>query len=171
MRWMIAFVVLAAFAWWAMSASTAAPARWDAARVAALTADLVDVDGKAAPPTTLRGAKRVMVYFSAAWCGPCRAFTPQLVDFYEAKGGGEAFEVLFVSLDANADDMAAYMEHDAMPWWGVRHGSASARELVRAYAKQGIPHLVLLDGSGAVLADSYDGDRYLGPQHVLAAFK
>ncbi|KAK0074992.1 hypothetical protein PV326_011971, partial [Microctonus aethiopoides] len=40
------------------------------------------------------------VYFSAHWCPPCRAFTPQLVDTYQRiRERGQNFEVIFVSSD------------------------------------------------------------------------
>ncbi|KAJ1524214.1 hypothetical protein ONE63_010734 [Megalurothrips usitatus] len=40
------------------------------------------------------------VYFSAHWCPPCKAFTPQLVATYNAvRERGHNFEVVFVSSD------------------------------------------------------------------------
>lgn len=33
--------------------------------------------------TALEGKGIVLIYFSAHWCPPCRAFTPVLKDFYE----------------------------------------------------------------------------------------
>jgi nucleoredoxin len=138
--------------------------------VGALAADLADAHGTPAPARALAGAERVLVYFSANWCPPCRAFTPELVAYYHAHGGGKAFQLLFVSNDQSAGAMRAYMREDDMPWWGVRFGSESARALRKAYAGDGIPCLVLLDGEGRVLADSYVGGRYVGPRAVLAAF-
>jgi nucleoredoxin len=56
-----------------------------------------------------------------------------------------------------------------MPWWGVGFDSPSDTLLTKAYAGRGIPCLVLLDPQGRVLAHSYEGQRYVGPQVVLDA--
>lgn len=45
----------------------------------------------------LTGKKLLCLYFSAYWCGPCRAFTPKLSGLYEAIK--EHVEVVFVSSD------------------------------------------------------------------------
>lgn len=153
---------------WSNQASPSAPT-WDRARVAALTADLADAEGMSAPSQTLLGTKPVLIYFSASWCPPCRAFTPELVAYYKAHGGGSAFQLLFVSNDQSEAAMHAYMHDDAMPWWGVRYHSASAKALTQAYCGRGIPCLVMLDPHGKVLADSFVSGRYVGPHEVLKA--
>lgn len=155
--------------WWNRSGSSQAPLAWDAHHLTALTADLSDADGNKAPPLALGKAKRVLVYFSASWCPPCRAFTPKLVEWYKAHGDPATLPLLFVSHDHSADAMKQYMSDDHMPWWGVAFGSESARALRKAYCGAGIPDLVLLDDHGQVLADSFDAGRYLGPQQVLTA--
>eukprot|EP00878_Enallax_costatus_P044465 GHUV01053103.1.p1 GENE.GHUV01053103.1~~GHUV01053103.1.p1 ORF type:complete len:175 (+),score=11.38 GHUV01053103.1:78-527(+) len=44
--------------------------------------------------------KHVGIYFSAHWCPPCRAFTPQLANTYtKLKKDGIDFEIVFVSMD------------------------------------------------------------------------
>jgi thiol-disulfide isomerase/thioredoxin len=171
---LIAAALLVALLVWnrsgaATGAAVHVPMIWDAAHLAALTAELGDADGKPAPAHALSGAKRVLVYFSASWCPPCQAFTPKLVDWYKAHGDATTLPLLFVSHDHSAAAMRQYMSDDHMPWWGVAYGSDGAKALTHAYCGSGIPDLVLLDDHGRVLSDSFDGGRYLGPQQVLAA--
>ena len=46
------------------------------------------------------------LYFSAHWCGPCRKFTPKLVEYYnKIVGEHPEFEIIFVSSDKSADAM------------------------------------------------------------------
>ena len=69
----------------------------------------------------------VLYYFSAHWCPPCRQFTPMLKDFYEvlllyltpktntsiiltSHQEAEGIEIVFVSSDRSAEDMASYMK-------------------------------------------------------------
>jgi thiol-disulfide isomerase/thioredoxin len=151
------------------SRASRVPMVWDATHLAALTADLSDADGKPAPPSALKAAKRMLIYFSASWCPPCQAFTPQLVEWYKAHGDAATMPLLFVSHDHDAAAMRQYMSDDHMPWWGVAYGSGSAQALKHAYCGSGIPDLVLLDDHGRVLSDSFVSGRYLGPQQVLTA--
>ena len=45
---------------------------------------LIKKDGSSHPAdSALAGKPIVMIYFSAHWCPPCKAFTPVLKDFYE----------------------------------------------------------------------------------------
>ncbi len=64
--------------------------------------------------------KVVGIYFSAHWCPPCRAFTPQLADWYKkVKAGpnGSKFEIVFVSSDRDEQSMKEYFGE--MPWHAV----------------------------------------------------
>lgn len=116
---------------------------------------------------TLNGVKYYGIYFSASWCGPCRQFTPGFVDAYrELKQKYPQFEVVFVSADRSAGDMAGYMKEDHMPWPALKYELVQGSTLMR-YAGPGIPCLVLVDANGKVLSDSFNGDDYLGPQKVL----
>lgn len=132
---------------------------------------LVKVAGgglQAVDDARLDGVKYYALYFSASWCGPCRQFTPGFVRFYrEMKAKHPEFEVVFVSADRSAGDMAGYMKKDAMPWLAVKFDLVRTLPEIQRYSGPGIPCLVLVDASGRVLSDSYDGDNYVGPGKVM----
>eukprot|EP00440_Ansanella_granifera_P028618 gb/GFBE01031090.1/.p1 GENE.gb/GFBE01031090.1/~~gb/GFBE01031090.1/.p1 ORF type:complete len:443 (+),score=139.63 gb/GFBE01031090.1/:1-1329(+) len=54
--------------------------------------------------------KTLGLYFSAHWCPPCRAFTPQLAKWYSGikKEVGDKFEIIFCSGDRSEEDMKSY---------------------------------------------------------------
>lgn len=157
--------------------SVAAPAGTTAAPVARtamqrrFSGKLVKVAGNGLQPVDdarLDGVKYYGLYFSASWCGPCRQFTPGFVRFYrEMKAKHPEFEVVFVSADRSAGDMAGYMKKDAMPWLAVKFDLLRTLPEIQRYSGPGIPCLVLVDASGRVLSDSYDGDNYVGPGKVM----
>lgn len=112
------------------------------------------------------------VYYSAAWCGPCRAFTPELVSFYdEVRQRHPEFEIIFVSSDRDENEMRHYMNEYRMNWPAVRFDRARSLDITKQWAARGIPNLVFVDGSGEVLASSYVGGRYVGPRHVLGQIR
>ena len=108
------------------------------------------------------------LYFSAHWCGPCRKFTPKLVEYYNKNAGEHPeFEIIFVSSDKSADDMANYMREASMPWAAIEFTKLTNVPSLKKYAGDGIPDLVIVDATGKVLADSYVRGKYVGPERVL----
>ena len=108
------------------------------------------------------------LYFSAHWCAPCRKFTPQLVAYYnQIAHDHPEFEIIFVSADKSAEDMATYMRESGMPWLAIEYGKLANVPALQKYAGRGIPDLVIVDASGKVLADSFVGGKYVGPGRVL----
>ncbi len=103
-------------------------------------------------------------YFSAHWCGPCRRYTPNLVGYYSAmkKIGHDNFELIFVSSDMGVGSMKKYMKEDHMPWPAIKFGKKDNR-LISRLRGNGIPCLVVTDKHGHILAHSYQGNEYLGP--------
>jgi nucleoredoxin len=107
-------------------------------------------------------------YFSAHWCPPCRAFTPKLVEFYNAQEGKKKnFEIIFVSSDNDEKSMEEYIKGDAMPWPAIVFRSLDRIKEIRKYSTEGIPRLVLVDREGKVISDSYEGKTYVGPEKVM----
>ena len=57
------------------------------------------------------------LYFSAAWCPPCRGFTPKLVQFFnkcKQPDSGRNLTIVFVSSDRDETTFADYFKE--MPW-------------------------------------------------------
>jgi nucleoredoxin len=126
------------------------------------------------PAASLSGVRFVAVYYSAHWCPPCRAFTPELVSAYKSiKAAHPEFELIFVSSDRDEESMKAYMRETAMTWPTLSFGQkGSASTLKRPAYERGIPNLVFMTADGKELATTYTtGGDYEGPKQVLAAIQ
>jgi nucleoredoxin len=151
--------------------AAAAPAGPASAMQRRLSGKLVQLSGnmlQPVPDARLAGVKYYGLYYSASWCGPCRQFTPGFVKAYrQLRQKYPDFEVVFVSADHSAADMRDYMKEDGMPWTALKYDLVNSNPELMRYSGPGIPCLVLVDSAGRVLADSYRGDDYLGPDHAL----
>ena len=97
----------------------------------------------------LAGARYVVLYCSAHWCPPCRAFTPVLSQFFSAHAARLGAAFIFVSLDR---DSAAAAEYGASMSWPLAVPFADAGAVRAALAVSGIPCLIIVDAaSGKVL--------------------
>ena len=132
-----------------------------------LKGDLVQVrngNSARADDTALASKKLIAFYFSAEWCGPCRKFTPQLVDYYKrVTPDHPEFEVVFYSMDRSSFAMEKYMRDENMPWLAIDFGKLKDKQVLKKNAGDGIPSLVLVDSSGNVISSSQN----VGPQKVL----
>lgn len=101
---------------------------------------------------TLKGRK-IGLYFSASWCGPCQRFTPTLVETYnELTAQGKDFQIIFVSGDEDDESFDKYFSK--MPWLAIPISDSETRDkLEEIFNVQGIPQLVVLDENGKVLTD------------------
>jgi nucleoredoxin len=136
-----------------------------------LQGKLVRLQGNSLQPHEagrLNGVKFYALYYSASWCGPCRQFTPRLVDAYQnLRAEYPEFEVVFVSADNSAGDMKDYMKGDRMAWPALRYETVQTSADIMRYCGDGIPCLVLVDDKGKVLSDTNRDGDYVGPQVVL----
>jgi nucleoredoxin len=117
----------------------------------------------------LEKKKLFLLYFSAHWCQPCRVFTPGLVNYYnEVAPKHPELELIFVSRDKSPFGMETYMHDTNMPWPAIDFQKVPGKDGINRYAGDGIPDLVLVDSSGKVISDSYQGKKYIGPAKVLS---
>lgn len=127
-------------------------------------------EGRIAPATLAPGTRQVALYFGAGWCGPCRAFVPELKRAYpllRARG----VEIVFVSDDATCSASHDYLRQARMPWptLSCRHWRKNAR--LRRLGGKGLPGIVLFDGAGRSLLTSWAGDRVSAPRQALTELK
>lgn len=143
--------------------------------IGAKLSHLVALEGKKLvpfEPASLAGKKFLAVYYSGSWCGPCRAFTPELVKWYKRnRPKSELFELVFVSADRSADQMAEYMVDDKMPWPALEFSSIKMGNPIVGKGGPGIPSLVIFDAAGKPVAESYLNGDYVGPRKVLEDFE
>ena len=102
--------------------------------------------------------KFIGVYFSAHWCPPCRAFTPQLVAFHKKLSkAGKPFEIVFVSSDRDRKAMYGYMKEMKMPWLALPYGDKHKGALSGKFNVRGIPKLVILSPTGELITENGRG--------------
>ncbi len=101
---------------------------------------------------SLKG-KKLGLYFSASWCGPCRRFTPILVEVYNELSPKGDFEIIFVSGDEDEESFKGYFSK--MPWLAIPFSDSETRDrLDELFQVRGIPHFVILDEDGKVVCDN-----------------
>jgi len=130
-----------------------------------LPAVLTNAAGEEVPLESLQG-KIVGLYFSAEWCPPCRAFTPSLVKFRD--DNKEKFEVVFVSSDRSAADMAKYMGNYKMNFSAVPFDAPQRAALGSHFGVRGIPSLIILDDKGNLISRDGRGDLSRDAAKALA---
>ena len=123
----------------------------------AVASVLVDAKGESVDAAEIGKAPYLLFYYSAHWCPPCRIFTPKLVEFYNANGGGDKFEIIFVSSDRSEKAMYDYMEEEKMPWAAIKYDAIGSTG-IKDHSGPYIPSLVMFDSEGnLVIGTDYDG--------------
>jgi nucleoredoxin len=101
---------------------------------------------KKATADLMKGKDLLLLYFSASWCPPCKAFSPVLANFYKSCAKEGKMEIVYVSSDRTVPDFEGYFSK--MPWLSItsEEGSAAIKNnLSQQLGIQGIPALIVLD--------------------------
>ncbi|KAG6468134.1 probable nucleoredoxin 1 [Zingiber officinale] len=110
---------------------------------------VIGKDGVKVPVSELVG-KHILLYFSAQWCPPCRAFLPKLTEVYhKIKEKDSAFELIFVSSDQDESSFNDF--YTEMPWLALPFGDERKKLLSRTFKIYGIPSLVAISPTGKTI--------------------
>lgn len=113
--------------------------------------ELPDTEGNPVKLSELVGKGPLLIDFWASWCGPCRAANPGVVEIYN-EFHEDGFDIVGVSLDRTKEEWLKGIEEDNLTWHHIsdlQFWNSSAADL---YAVKSIPHTVLLDENGTIVA-------------------
>ena len=100
----------------------------------------------------------ILIDFWASWCGPCRRENPNVValynDFHE-----KGFDILGVSLDNSEANWKKAIEDDGLVWHHVSDLKGWGSAAGKLYGVNSIPHTVLLDKDGVIIAKNLRGEE------------
>lgn len=97
--------------------------------------------------------KYYVFYYTASWCGPCKAFTPQLVKFYN-EHKNENFEIVLISSDRDEKSMESYAAKNEMPWPQLKFDQKKAFKTKFEHGVQGIPSVIVCDLEGKIVTSN-----------------
>ncbi|HPE87259.1 MAG: TlpA disulfide reductase family protein [Bacteroidales bacterium] len=118
---------------------------------------LPDPDGKLIHVSDFRGSY-LLLDFWASWCEPCRRENPNVMAMYnEYRDYG--FQILGVSLDNDRQKWIEAIRADGMTWPQVSDLQKWNSFGAQTYAVRAIPHTVLIDPEGNIVAVKLRGNE------------
>lgn len=112
---------------------------------------LPDPNGNELSLSDFTGNGVVLIDFWAAWCGPCRRANPGVVALYN-EFHEKGFDIFGVSLDNTKEDWLKAIEDDGLVWAQVSDIKGWQSAGADLYAVKSIPHTVLIDMEGKIVA-------------------
>jgi peroxiredoxin len=119
--------------------------------------ELPTPEGETLKLSDIVGENILLLDFWASWCGPCRRENPNVVATYK-EFHDKGFDVLGVSLDKDKTNWLKAIDDDNLVWHHVsdlKYWNSAAAKL---YGVNSIPHTILLDKNGVIIAKNLRGD-------------
>ncbi|KAK9751043.1 hypothetical protein RND81_02G237600 [Saponaria officinalis] len=111
---------------------------------------VIDGSGAKVSLTKLVG-KNILLFFSAHWCPPCRAFVPKLAEAYkQIKAKDDAFEIIYISNDKDQNSFEEFFA--MMPWLALPFDDEREAYLSRKFRVFGKPKLVAIGPNGKTVS-------------------
>ena len=101
--------------------------------------------------------KYVLLDFWAAWCGPCRNENPRVVELYK-RYKDKGFEIIGISLDQTKEAWIKAISDDQLTWPQMSDLNYWNSAAAKLYSVSSIPHTILLDKDGKILAKNLRGE-------------
>ena len=119
---------------------------------------LNDSTGNPIALSSLIGENYLLIDFWASWCGPCRRENPNIVAVYNDYNS-KGFDIIGVSLDTDKNNWIKAIEKDSLTWSHVSDLQGWNSAAGKLYAVNAIPHSVILNENGTIVAKNLRGEE------------
>ncbi|MDZ7742804.1 MAG: TlpA disulfide reductase family protein [Bacteroidota bacterium] len=117
-----------------------------------------DTAGNPVKLSAQTGKDYLLVDFWASWCAPCRQENPNIVAIYQDYKD-KGFSVFGVSLDKDRDKWIKAIHDDNLSWDHVSDLVGWQNKAAQLYGVRSIPHSVLVDPEGIIIARNLRGEE------------
>ncbi len=116
-----------------------------------------DTTGNPVTLSSLKG-KYLLMDFWASWCDSCRRENPNVVSVYNDYKD-KNFDVIGISFDNDEEKWKQAIIDDSLTWTHVSNLKGWKCEAGKLYGVRSIPHSILVDPDGNIIAKNLKGEK------------